>query len=170
MKVKGTVGATIGFSAPNDGWHNAVIQEGLNLHVNETSGKESFMVPFMIEGDDDEGKRVTLFINTRNEKKEPYKKVEENFGDLVVNLKLKDEIEKKFADAESFLETRVIEALKIKLPGMPIKIFIETDKNGKQNIRKLNTIDADVSSDTKPKAAAKPATKPAAQADGGNDW
>ncbi len=172
MREKGQVGATMGFSAPADGWHKAVVQEGINLKVNEASGKESCYIPLMIESDDeDNGKKVALFVNTRQEDGNPYKSVDKVFANILANLGLEDAFNKKFPGDVSYLDAPVIEAMKIKLPGSSCQIKVTT-KDGKTNIVQLDVYGADHSRDAKkaPTAAKASGSGGAAKTDAKLDW
>lgn len=166
MKEKGTVGTSFGFTAPEDGWHVAVIQEGLNLKVNENSGKESFYIPMQIEEDgDDNGKKVAMFINTRDENGSPYKSVEKRFADIIANLGLEEAFNKKFPGDVSYLDNPVIDAMKIKLPGNMLQIKTQS-KDNRVNIVAIDIKGADhskekVAKEKKGGAGAAAPTKPA---------
>jgi hypothetical protein len=130
---KGTENVSWGFRNPSNGWHTAVFQEGANLKVNEVSGKESLFLPLMIdEGSEDDGCKVAAFINTRDENRALYKNVDKNIADVVTNAGLYDAFAAKFKDLDTWLDQRVIEALKLKLLGQ--FVMIETkmakDQNG----------------------------------------
>lgn len=136
MLTKGTENVSWGFRNPVDGWHTAVFQEGINLKVNEASGKESLYIPLAIdEGSEDDGCKVGTFVNTRDENREPYKTVEKQIGDILTNAGLYDAFATKFKDVASYLDTKVIEAMKIKLPGTFIMVETRIEKDNKGNDR-----------------------------------
>uniref|UniRef100_A0A6H1ZFY5 Uncharacterized protein n=1 Tax=viral metagenome TaxID=1070528 RepID=A0A6H1ZFY5_9ZZZZ len=134
--TKGTENVSWGFRNPADGWHTVSFQEGIALKVNETSGKESLMVPLAVdEGSEDDGCKVTAFINTRDENRQPYKSVEKQIGDILTNAGLFDGFAKKFADADSYLDNKIIDAMKIKLPGTFVMVETRMSKDNKGNDR-----------------------------------
>jgi hypothetical protein len=134
--TKGTENVSWGFRNPVDGWHTAVFQEGINLKVNEGSGKESLYVPLAIdEGSEDDGCKIGTFVNTRDENRQPYKSVEKQIGDILTNAGQFDAFAKKFADADSYLDARVIDAMKLKLPGVFVMVETRMEKDGKGNDR-----------------------------------
>ena len=173
MREKGQTNVTLGFSAPADGWHKVAAQEGINLKVNESSGKESLFIPMIIDEDgEDTGKKVALFINTRDENHSPYKSVEKQIANVLANFGLEEQFEKKFPGDVSYLDNRVIDAIKIKLPGCYAQVQTRTEKDSKGaqrvNIVALNIIGGAVPA---PAGGAKPATKKAAATgDDGSDW
>ena len=132
----------------------AVVQEGLNLKVNETSGKESFFIPFQIEdNDEDNGKKVGMFVNTRQEDGSPYKSVEKVFANVLANLGMEEAFNEKFPGDVSYLDNKVIEAMKIKLPGKVCQIKTKTT-DGKVNIVAMDLKSTDHSKDKKTPVAA----------------
>ena len=167
MKITGQVGAMVGFSAPADGWHRVAVQDGINLSVNEGSQKESLMVPFAIDEDgEDSGKRVTLFINTRDENKVPYKSVGNVIGNLLINLKMDKAFAAAFPDGTDILDPKVIEALKIKLAGkfmyLRTKVGKDLHGNDRVNIAQMQTEDFRPEAPKAAKAAAPKAETQAA--------
>ena len=169
--TKGTENVSWGFRNPVDGWHTVSFQEGINLKVNETSGKESLYIPLTVdEGSDDDGCKLGTFINTRDENKQPYKSVEKQLGDVVTNAGMFDNLTKKFADADSYLDSRIIDTLKIKLPGTFVMVETRMTKDQKGNDR-CNVVG------WAPKGTVKEAKKPVekkagkeAKTDAGSDW
>jgi hypothetical protein len=169
--TKGTENVSWGFRNPADGWHTVVFGEGMALKVNETSGKESLMIPMTVdEGSEDDGCKVTAFINTRDENKQPYKSVEKQLADIITNAGMFDTFAKNFADADSYLDPRVIAAMIIKMQGKPVMIETRVSKDQKGNDR-CNV------QGWSPKGTVKEAKKPvAAKADkkaaaaSGEDW
>ncbi len=136
MLTKGTENVSWGFRNPADGWHTVVFQEGISLKINETSGKESLFFPLTVdESSEDDGCKVGTFINTRDENREPYKSVEKQIGDILTNAGLYDSFAKKFADAASYLDTKIIDAMKIKLPGTFVMVETRMSKDNKGNDR-----------------------------------
>jgi hypothetical protein len=136
MKTQGRENVSYGFSNPTDGFHRVAIQDGCKLSVNETSGKESFMIPMKVdEGSPDDGSTVNHFINTRDENGQPYKNAEQNIADLLVNVGLAEAFAKKFPGNISELDPKVIEALLLKLPGNFLMIETKISKDNKGNDR-----------------------------------
>jgi len=133
--TKGRENVSWGFRNPSNGWHTVAFQEGVQLRINENSGKESLQIPMIVdEGSEDDGCRVTAFINTRNENKEIYKGAEQQIADIITNAGLYDAFSSKFADVDSWLDTRVIEALKLKLMGkfVMVETRLGKDQNGNE--------------------------------------
>ena len=135
--LKGRENASWDFAFPGDGFHRAIFQEGVTLKVNENSGKESLMVPMMIEEDgEDNGVKVSAFINTRDENQVVYKQTEQQIADVIVNAKLYDAFVEKYPDETSWLSPRIIEALKIALPMKPVGIRTKVEASGKDGSQK----------------------------------
>lgn len=125
-----------GFRNPADGWHTFSFQEGIQLSINEKTGKESLRVPMAVEeGSDDDGCRVTAFINTHNENREPYKQAEQNIADIITNAGLFEAFSAKFADADSWLDKRIIDAMALKLPGVQVMAETKVQKDQSGNDR-----------------------------------
>jgi hypothetical protein len=134
--VKGTENATWGFRNPADGWHTVKFAEGVSLKVNETSGKESLYIPMVVdEGSEDDGIKIGTFVNTRDENRQFYKNAEKNVADIVTNAGLYDAFATKFSDAESWLDGRIIEALKLKLIDVFVMVETKTGTDNKGNQR-----------------------------------
>lgn len=167
MKEKGQVGATMGYSNPADGWHTVCVQEGLNLKVNEKSGKESFYVPLMVDEEgEDAGKKIAIFLNTRDENRVPYKSVEKQFANLLANLKLEEAFNTKFPGDVSYIDNPVIEAMKIKLPGQFMMVKVKVDKDRAQIIQ-LDVVGAKHTEVPKPESKASGSTAASAPK---TDW
>lgn len=169
--TKGTENVSWGFRNPVDGWHTVAFQDGIALRVNENSGKESLSLPMVVdEGTDDDGCKVTAFINTRDENGKPYKSVEKQIGDIITNAGMFDSFVKNFPDVESWLDPKVISALIIKLPTKQVMIETRVSKDQKGNDR--CNIQGWAPKGT-PKEVKKPAEAKAAKktsTDAGSDW
>jgi hypothetical protein len=172
---KGTENVSWGFRNPADGWHTAVFQEGINLKVNESSGKESLFVPLAIdEGSEDDGCKVAAFINTVDETRTPYKSADKNIADVITNAGMYDAFSKKFADATTWLDAKIIEAMKIRLPGTFVQVETKMgkDQNGKDRCNIVGWAPKGTTHEAK-KGAAKKEKAPAAdaaKADTGSEW
>jgi hypothetical protein len=171
MLTKGTENVSWGFRNPADGWHTVVFQEGINLKVNETSGKESLYIPLTVdEGSEDDGCKLGTFINTRDENKEAYKSVEKQIGDVLTNSGMYDSFAKKFADASSYLDQRIIDALKIKLPGtfVMVETRMTKDQKGNDRCNVVGWAPKGTAKEAKPKGEKK--AKAETKADSGSEW
>jgi hypothetical protein len=170
--TKGTENVSWGFRNPADGWHTVVFQEGIALKVNETSGKESLMIPMAVdEGSEDDGCKVTTFVNTKDENRQPYKSVEKQIGDILTNAGLFDGFAKKFADLDSYLDNKIIDAMKIKLPGTFVMVETRMSKDNKGNDR-CNVVGwalKGTAKEAKPKPDKK-TVKAETKVDAGSDW
>lgn len=131
--TKGRENVSWGFKNPSDGWHRVAFQEGVNLKVKD-NGKESLYIPMVVdEGSAEDGIKVGVFINTRDENGQPYKSVDQQIADIITNAGLFDMFSKKFEDATTWLDPRIIEALKLKLLGNFVQIECETQvREGKE--------------------------------------
>lgn len=163
-----------GFRNPADGWHTVAFQEGIQLAINEKSGKESLRIPMAVdEGSDDDGCRVTAFINTRDENREPYKQADQNIADIITNAGLFEAFSKKFADADSWLDKRIIDAMALKLPGtfVMIETKVQKDQNGNDRCNVMGWAPKGTKKEPK-KPVDKKAEKKSAETkvDTGSDW
>jgi hypothetical protein len=172
--VKGRENVSWGFRNPADGWHTCVFQEGVQLRVNETSGKESLQIPLAVdEGSDDDGCKVSVFINTRDENREPYKQVDQNIADILANAGLAEAFNAKFKDADTYLDAKIIDALKLKLPG--VFVMVETkmgkDQKGGDRCNIVGWAPKGTKHEAKTKVEGKKESKKGgATTDAGADW
>lgn len=129
MKLQGRENASWGYRDPSEGWHSCVIKEGINEKVNETSGKSSLFVPLAIqEGSEQDGIPIAIFVNTFDENKQPYKFAEQQIADIVFNAGMGDALDKQFPGDVSYLNSRVIDFIKIKLPGSVVDVEVKKVK------------------------------------------
>ncbi len=164
MRFKGDANADFGFKVVSDGYHKAYFTDGIDIKLNEASGKTSVWLPLIIDGGEDDGAKITMFL--------PYKD-EKNFGEQrLANVLSKAGLfamfEEKFPGDVSLFDTKVFDLIKLKLNGKFVKIKVERSKDGKNaNIANMYTVDAVI--DDKPKGSAKEkvAKEPTAPA---TDW
>jgi hypothetical protein len=171
--VKGRENVSWGFRNPADGWHTCAFQEGVQLRVNEISGKESLQIPLAVdEGGEDDGCKVSVFINTRDENREPYKQVDQNIADILANAGLAEAFATKFKDADTYLDPKIIDALKLKLPG--VFVMVETkmgkDQKGGDRCNIVGWAPKGTKHEAKIKVDKKDGKKSAASVDSGADW
>jgi hypothetical protein len=173
MKVQGREYASWGFRIPTDGWHTVCFSEGINLKINESTGKESLYIPFAInEGSEDDGIKGGSFINTLDENRTPYKQVEQQIADVVLNAGLADGFEKAFPGDVSFLNPKVIEMIKIKLPGCYCDVELNTkkDKNDKDRTNVITWAKVGTKYGKTKVTSKKEKVDPQANLDGGGKW
>lgn len=169
MKVQGRENASWGFRVPKDGWHTVVMNEGINLAVNESSGKESLYFPFTVaEGSEDDGAKSGAFVNTRDENHQPYKQVEQQIADVILNVGLAEGFEKTFPGDVSYIDSKVIDMIKIKVPGCYCDVELKsTTKDGKT---RTNVITWAKQGAMYGKGVDKAATKKPAEKSGDKGW
>jgi hypothetical protein len=171
--IKGRENVSWGFRNPVDGWHTVTFQEGINLKVNETSGKESLYIPLAVdEGSEDDGCKLGTFINTRDENGQLYKNAEQNIADVITNAGLFEKFSTQFKDATSWLDERIITALKLRLIGLQVMVEtrVQKDQKGNDRCNVMGWAPKGTVKEAKKAPVAKAEKKSAAAADAGSDW
>uniref|UniRef100_A0A6M3KYM0 Uncharacterized protein n=1 Tax=viral metagenome TaxID=1070528 RepID=A0A6M3KYM0_9ZZZZ len=131
MQVKGQENADWGFSMPEEGWHGFLFLDGIDIHKNEENEKHSLWLPGQFldaEGEKTDAKG-TMFIPMDVEFGE------RKLGDVLHNAGLAKAFAERFPDDVGMFDGKVIDAVKIKLPGkmVDVKISIREWK-GKQQV------------------------------------
>lgn len=156
MRAQKREEANWGFRVPTEGWHVVTISEGIDITVNEKSGKQSLMIPAVIaEGSEDDGIKVTIFCPYKDASGDLSAFGEQKAADVLNAVGLFDKFEEAFPGDISLFDPEVIEAIKLKLPGTFCKMDIQiNDKYA--NIMGVTKVNADTSDKkSKGKSAAK---------------
>jgi hypothetical protein len=139
MRVKGREEPDYSFQIPAPGWHNAVIQEGIDFLKKDgedtvsAKGNRTIIVNMVIEGGEDNGKKVSIFA--------PY---DTEFGelklaDLLTVTGLAPKFEEKFPGDVSLWDPKVFQAIQLKLPKNFLQVKLELTKDGK-NVNVVNIL------------------------------
>jgi hypothetical protein len=119
------------FENPAPGWHNAVVQEGIDFLRKDgaemvgAKGNKTILVNMLIDGGEDDGKKISQMC--------PYETEfgEQKLADLLVATGLAAKFEEKFPGDVSLFDPQVFQAIQLKLPKQFLQVFIEISKDGK---------------------------------------
>ena len=170
MRVKGREEPDYNFQIPAAGWHNVIVQEGIDFLKKDgedkvsDKGNRTIIVNMVIDGGDDNGKRVSLFCPFETEFGE------QKLADLLVVTGMAPKFEEKFPGDVSLWDTKVFQAIQLRLPKSFLQVKLEQTKDGK-NVNIVNMLPVG----KKPKADGKKekagtAPAPAANPGAGADW
>lgn len=135
MKTQGRENATWGYTAPSDGWHTFRIKEGI-VHKTKDNGKSNLMIPLEVsEGGDEDGRVMSLFINTFDENNKEYRGADQMIADVVLATGLQEGFNKAFPGDVGFLDPKVMDMVKIKLSGAILDAEVTSKKDKEGNLR-----------------------------------
>lgn len=127
MKTQGRVGAEWGFKNPVEGWFNVVITDDIDIITSEKSGKSSLKIPTKVIDGDFSGANISIFALIDTDFGE------QKIADVIANVGLLEEFNKKFPGDISVFDATVIKGLHAKLPGKYLCIKLEKYvKDGKE--------------------------------------
>lgn len=157
MKFKGNTEADWGSRTLVDGWHLAEIDKVEDF--TNKNNKRSLTINFKIVEGESEGAYSTLYCDWDTEFGE------RKIANVLLASGLEAAFEKAFpGDDTSMFNPKVLTKLMRELPGYQVKIYIDTNKSGYQNINRVVSPKADIGG----KAASKSA--PRAAKTTGEEW
>ena len=172
MRVKGREEPDYNFQIPAAGWHNVIVQEGIDFLKKDgedkvsDKGNRTIIVNMVIDGGEENGKRCSLFCPFETEFGE------QKLADLLVVTGMAPKFEEKFPGDVSLWDPKVFQAIQLKLPKSFLQVKLEQTKDGKNvNIVNMLPVGKKPTADKKEKASsAAPAPAPAVNTGAGADW
>jgi hypothetical protein len=143
MKEEPTDHVVIGFKVPQDGWHQAKFQQGID-YLPAGKGKDGFYqnekgfktlkLPCLVDDDQDPDNeaQINVLVNTENGHKV--------MAGILLCVGLWEAVNKRFPGKDvTVFDQPVIEGIKVKLPGMSCMMRTEIDKNNNAAPREIVT-------------------------------
>ena len=141
MKEEPTDHVVIGFKVPQNGWHVAKFQEGIDYlpagkgkdgYYQNEKGFKTLKLPCLVDDqeDPDHEAQINVLINTENGQK--------NMASILLCVGLWDAVTKRFPGKDvTVFDQPVIEGIKVKLPGLTCMMRTEIDKNNNASPREI---------------------------------
>lgn len=176
MKYQGRAHAEWGFKKPEDGWHTVEILEGIDFLkdkegaiIEDAKGNQLHKIPAKINDENapDHEADISIIVS-----KTPFG--EQKIADILYGVGKFAAFEKNFPGEVSFFDTKVMNALKTKLPGSFCQMRTETSKDGKYSnvvgIEDMKFVPTKKEGKDTPKATSTPQQDKKAATEPVDDW
>jgi len=130
MDTKGQAHSTWGFQTPEPGWYLMEFSgEFPDPKPNEETGKITLRIPLKIVEGDYSGSQQSVFITLNPEKDGELRANKKKVANILAATGLEEMFDKKFPGEISALDPKIIDAMKLKIPGKSIMVRLDETKS-----------------------------------------